>query len=77
MLIITDILPAAYLLEKVPAEHVAHWKNYMAQSAKARGLVICMAPASRWHIHPKDADQNASPKVKFPSILNILRTYAG
>lgn len=34
------ILPAAYLLEKVPAEHVAHWGNYMAQPAKARGLVM-------------------------------------
>ena len=34
------ILPAAYLLEKAPAEHVAHWENYMAQPAEARGLVI-------------------------------------
>ncbi len=36
----SHILPAAYLLEKVPAEHIAHWKNYMAQPAKARGLVM-------------------------------------
>jgi GNAT superfamily N-acetyltransferase len=34
------ILPAAYLHEKVPAEHIAHWENYMAQPAEARGLVL-------------------------------------
>jgi len=35
-----DILPAAYLLEKVPAEHASHWENYMARPAEARGLVM-------------------------------------
>lgn len=36
-----------------------------------------MASASVWLIRPTDADQNASPNVKFPSTLTILRTYSG
>jgi GNAT superfamily N-acetyltransferase len=35
-----DILPAAYLIEKVPAEHASYWANYLARPASEQGLVM-------------------------------------
>ncbi|MEA3095857.1 MAG: hypothetical protein QOF74_97 [Caballeronia mineralivorans] len=72
-----DILPTTYLLEKVPAEHASHWKNYMARPAKARGLVM-LAEREGTPVGFASAENvDDSPHGILLDCLHVLADYQG